>query len=285
MRNAFGDRIEHALCPGNPQVVDLAERVVRAVARRGAAGIVVEAVGYGELDHGYHHERSVVQTSAGLRFVLGICFCEWCDRFGRSAGIDTAVLRRRIVEVARRELSGGAPIGSVRRVIVEALAEGELRRFLAARQGLVGELVSRIVEAARAEGISRVTVLDPAGAILGYETGRPDPAAVAAELGWRTGVDVADVARRGAIVGALGYVAVDARLATELEAYRSRFGPDGRMDVILRPMAPDVRSGSDLAAHVATAMRAGAAGLGLYHLNLAPRSAWSRVAGAFSDDR
>ncbi len=283
VRNAFGDRIEHALCPANPQVVDLAERVVRAVARQGAAGIVVEAVGYGELDHGYHHERSVVQTSTGLRFILGICLCEWCDRAGRSAGVDTALLRERITELGRRELGGGAPIGSVRRDSVEEVAEGELGRFLEARQGLVGELVSRIVEAARAEGIRRVTILDQAGGILGYATGRPDPAAAAAELGWRTGLDAASVARRGANVGVLGYVADDARLASELGSYRTRIGRDGRMDVILRPMAPDVRTARDLAAHVTTATNAGAVGLGLYHLNLASRAAWSRVAGVFNE--
>ncbi len=282
VRNAFGDRIEYALCPGNPQVVDLAERLVRAVARQGAAGIVVEAVGFGELDHGYHHERSVVETSAGLRFILGICLCEWCDAAGRSAGVDVASLRRRIIELGRRELGGGAPIGAVTRDVVERVADGEQGRFLDARQGIVGELVSRIVEAARVEGIQRVTILDQAGGILGYATGRPDPAAVAAELGWRSGLDAASVARRGAIVGVLGYVADDARLASELEAYRSRIGRDGRMDVILRPMAPDVRTARDLAAHMTTATNAGAVGLGLYHLNLASRAAWSRVAAAFN---
>jgi hypothetical protein len=280
VRNAFGDRVEHALCPANPAIVDLAERVVRAVAREGAGGLVVEAVGYGELDHGYHHERSVAPTSAGLRFLLGVCLCEWCDRHGRLAGVNVAALRRSIIELARRELDGGAAVGPLRWEVIDGVADGQLGRFVEARQAPVAELVSRIVEASRAGGVERVTILDPAGAIFGYATGRPDPDAVAAELGWRTGLDVASLARVGANVGVLGYVADNARLAGELEAYRSRLGRDGRMDVILRPMAPDVRTARDLAAHVETATRAGAVGLGFYHYNLAPRAAWSRVAPA-----
>lgn len=275
--NAFGDRIVHALCPTNPHVHDLAERVVRAVADEGVDGLVVESVGFGELDHGYHHERSVAPTSAGLRFLLGLCVCRWCTSSAEGAGVDVETLRRRIVEATRRELDGGAAVGMVRQEVIEEIAGGGLVRYLRVRERSVEALVSRIVASARAAGIHRVTILDPAGGMLGYATGRPDPGLRASELGWRTGLDVAATSDAGAIVGVLGYVADQTRLVRELDGYRSKIGPNGQMDVVLRPMPPDVRTTRDLAGHVDAATRAGAVGLGMYHLGLASREAWSRV--------
>jgi hypothetical protein len=66
-------------------------------------------------------------------------------------------------------------------------------------------------------------------------------------------------------VEAIGYAADPERLKLDLAAYRSVIGPDQRLSVIMRPMAPDCDSPENLAAKLAIARELGVMEVGFYH--------------------
>src|SRR5207253_1728396 len=74
-------------------------------------------------------------------------------------------------------------------------------------------------------------------------------------------------ARPGACgqVEAIGYAADPERLKLDLAAYRSIIGPDRKLSVIMRPMAPDCESADNLARKLEVARAAGCVEAGFYH--------------------
>lgn len=137
------------------------------------------------------------------------------------------------------------PDGEVDHDTLAALADGELGRFLRAREGVVTSLVAEVCEAVEAAGASRVVPMDMAGATLGYATGTPTgpPAPASA---WREGFD-------------------PARLRGDLAAYRTLVPPARERSVALRPMLPDCDSAANLTAKVALLREFDVAWADFYH--------------------
>ena len=86
-------------------------------------------------DHGYHHERALVSLSPLAKFLLGLCFCEFCVAAINAEGGQGEKLRVFVSEQLDRHL-GGAPSdldgAEVSRQRVEELAGGDLKAMLAA---------------------------------------------------------------------------------------------------------------------------------------------------------
>jgi hypothetical protein len=79
--NAFGERGSPAdLCPSQPDVRAYVLALARNVARLGVDEVVAEALHFGTFEHGYHHERSFIDSE------ISIDFC-WAFAFANSAGI------------------------------------------------------------------------------------------------------------------------------------------------------------------------------------------------------
>ena len=53
-------------------------RSIEDVAARGFDHLLVEALTFMPFDHGYHHERALIELDARTRFLLGLCFCPHC---------------------------------------------------------------------------------------------------------------------------------------------------------------------------------------------------------------
>jgi hypothetical protein len=262
--NAFGDRHLTDLCPANPEVREYVRELSADIAIHGASTVVAESLHYHGLEHGFHHERYFIELGPLGRYLLGLCFCAHCLAAARAAGVDT----RRLREECRRELerrfaSDPAPEGAeLDRERVAAFAGGELGAYLDVRSRTVSSLVAEAAEAARGAGAD-FAFIDLSGAVKGYATGRPqgDPAP---SIAWQFGIDVAGVAE-SCTVEAIGYAADPDRLRVDLEAYRALVGTNGRLSVILRPMAPDCDSAENLAAKLAAARDLDATTAGFYH--------------------
>ncbi|HEV2034260.1 MAG TPA: hypothetical protein VGU71_08685 [Candidatus Dormibacteraeota bacterium] len=264
-RNAFGDAHLTDLCPTNPEVRAYVKALTADIAAKGVTTVVAESLHFHGLEHGFHHERYFIELGVFGRFLLGLCFCEHCLDAARSRGIQAERLR---VEV-RRELAGRfaadpepeAP--ELVRETVGAFAGGELAAYVDTRAATVVSLVAEATQAAASEGAG-FAFIDLSGAVKGYATGRPRGHPVPATA-WQFGIDVTGVAAACGQVEAIGYAADPERLRLDLAAYRSIIGPDRRLSVIMRPMAPDCDSPENMAAKLAVARELGVVETGFYH--------------------
>jgi hypothetical protein len=264
-QNAFGDRHLTDLCPANPRVREYVRGLSADIAAHGVSAITAESLHYHGVEHGFHHERYFIELGPLGRYLLGLCFCEHCLAAARRDGVDGERLRAE----ARRELErrfAGRPDpepAEFDRQRVAAFAGGELGGYLESRARTVATLVGECAQAARAEGAG-FAFIDLSGAVKGYATGRPTGGA-APTIAWQFGIDVAAVAAACGQVEAIGYAADPERLRLDLAAYRALVGPDNRLSVIMRPMAPDCDSAENLALKLDVAAEAGCVEAGFYH--------------------
>ena len=263
--NAFGDAHLTDLCPSNPEVRGYVNSLTADIASKGVSTVVAESLHFHGLEHGFHHERYFIELGAFGRYLLGLCFCDHCLEAARRRGLDADRLRLE----ARRELErrfAADPEEEAPELVqetVRAFAGGELAAYLDTRADTVVSLVAEATQAAASEGAG-FAFIDLSGAVKGYATGRPqgDPAPATA---WQFGVDVAAVAEACGQVEVIGYAADPDRLRFDLSAYRSTVGPDRRLSVIMRPMAPDCDSPENLATKLAVAGELGVVEAGFYH--------------------
>jgi hypothetical protein len=264
-RNVFGDPYLTDLCPANPDVRAYVNALTIDIASKGVATVVAESLHYHGLEHGFHHERYFIELGTFGRYLLGLCFCQHCMAAARRRGVQAEGLR---IE-ARRELErrfNAPPEPEDPELVRERVGEfagGELQAYLDTRSEAVTSLVAEAALAAATEGAG-LAFIDLSGAVKGYATGRPqgDPVPSTA---WQFGIDVAGVAEACGHLEAIGYAADPERLRLDLAAYRSIIGPDRKLSVILRPMAPDCSSPENLAAKLAVARESGVVEAGFYH--------------------
>lgn len=264
-RNAFGDAHLTDLCPSNPEVRVYVGALSADIAAKGVATVVAESLHFHSLEHGFHHERYFVELGAFGRYLLGLCFCDHCLEAARNRGVQADRLRAEV----RRELErrfAMEPVPEALELVRETVgkfAGGELAAYIQTRCETVTSLAAEATQAAASEG-AHFAFIDLSGAVKGYATGRPqgDPAPA---IAWHSGIDVGGVAAASGQVEAIGYAADPERLRLDLDAYRAIIGPDRRLSVILRPMAPDCDSAENLAAKLSVARNAGAVEAGFYH--------------------
>lgn len=264
-RNVFGDAHLTDLCPANPDVRAYVNALTADIASKGVATVVAESLHYHSLEHGFHHERYFIELGAFGRYLLGLCFCEHCMAAAQRRGVQAEGLRIEARRELERRFNAQPEAEGVElvREKVGAFAGGELQGYLDTRSEAVTSLVAEAAQAAATEGAG-LAFIDLSGAVKGYATGRPqgDPAPSTA---WQFGIDVAGVAEACGQVEAIGYAADPERLRLDLSAYRSIIGPDRKLSVIMRPMAPDCDSAENLNAKLEVAGDSDVVEAGFYH--------------------
>ena len=264
-RNAFGDILLTDLCPSNPDVRAFVRALSGDIAGKGVESVVAESLHCHSLEHGFHHERYFIELGLFGRFLLGLCFCDHCLEAARRRGVQAEKLRQETRrELERRFAADPMPEPpELVREMVGAFAGGEMAGYLETRAATVVSLVAEAAEAAAAEKAS-FAFIDLSGAVKGYATGRPQ-GRPAAEISWQFGIDAGGVAAACGQLEAIGYAADPERLRVDLAAYRSALGPEGRLSLIMRPMAPDCEAAENLAAKLAIAREMGVVEVGFYH--------------------
>jgi hypothetical protein len=260
-RNAFDDPYLTELCPANPDVRAYAGALAAEVARLGVGSIFAESLHYHPLEHGYAHERYFVELGRLGRYLLGLCFCEYCLEAARRKGVDAGAVRAFArTELERRFADEVEPEEELDADAVGALAGGELAGYVAARTETVTSLAA---EAAEAAGETPLVFMDPSGAIKGYAAGRPtgEPAPT---IAWQLGIDPRALAGVCGALAAIGYAAEPERVGLDLHAYRALAGNAG-LSLALRPTRPDCASAENLAAKLRLAREAGVTRVHLYH--------------------
>jgi hypothetical protein len=276
-RNAFGDPFPTDLCPANPDARGYAVALAADVARYRPARVVAESLHYPLLEHGYHHERYLLQLGPLARFLLAMCFCRHCLAAARAANVDgdavQAFVRTHLERVFERgDDDHGIDLGFEQ---TASLAGGELGAYLRVRASVVASLVRDVAAEVRRAG-STLTFCDLSGAVKGYATGRPegDPAAA---LAWKVGIDWPILAGACDEIGVCGYAADPERVGMDVESYVTRVGAAATLTLTLRPAVPDCHSVENLRRKLEIARGLGVDRADFYHYGLAPLSAFDFI--------
>ncbi len=233
--NCFGEHYRYALCPSHPEV----RAYAAALAAEALEGVPVDGVsleGCGQLGviHGGVHEKTEgAWTEAEARW-LSVCCCGAC-----AARWSARALRPNAVQAALREaVRAGSPVP-------DDLASA----LLAVRQEATDALRAGVLAAVREQAPGAPVTLHA----------HPDP--------WATGPSPGLTARAAPEVDALLVPVWPVGAASE-KAIRTATGhgtPVQAYVTALPPVAAD-----EVPAHARRLRAAGASGLGLYHLGLAP---------------
>jgi len=260
------------LCPAQSRVRRYVVDLARTVAARGVDRVVLESAHFGMFGHGYHHERSFVELGGLEQFLFSLCFCEACSAAVREMGADPDAIRGAAVAHLDTVLSGTAAPTPLTDRGQLAEVHPEVDAVMVARCGTVTSLIAEVVAETPGVGVS---VIDLSGAILGYADGRPGDV-LAADTAWQMGLDPAAVTA-AADYAVLAYAHDVERVVADLRRYRELIGTSrNRLDVVLRPSAPDTADAAHLADKV-DAIGALADGIDFYNYGLASRTDLDRV--------
>lgn len=266
--NAFGDEHVGTLCAAHPVSREYAIALTADIADTGVRSIAAEVLHYLGFEHGYHHERRFAPLDRWRRFLLSLCFCEACREVAGADALAAAI---------REAVDGDAPAPDTwsRDAVADSLPG--LADHLTEREHAVASLAASCAQTARSGGAEFV-FLDVSGGVEGWADGAPS-GPLGVDVGWEYGVDV------GALDPSMRLLAVpytsDARRAErEILAYRERFG--GAVDVLLRPMWPDVETPAALAEKVGRVRAAGAERVAFYHYGMMPAASMDAIREALA---
>jgi hypothetical protein len=253
VRNAFGDRYYYNLCPSAPEArayaVGLAKDVTESYP---VSGISVEAPGFTPYAHGYHHEFALMKSNPWLENQLGLCFCEHCLAGAEKAGIDARRFKAEIADDIGAYLDSDIDYPADMAEAfwrADIVADGELRRYLDFRNGVVTSLVAEIRAAVRKD--ADVAVIP--------SVARPTAGA------WYEGSDLHALAETAGIIEACFYEPSAMRVKVDLFDIRRRLKGAGKLRGILRPSHPDLSTKAEFLAAVAALREGGVDELAFYN--------------------
>ncbi|HEV7277393.1 MAG TPA: hypothetical protein VGN80_13990 [Devosiaceae bacterium] len=244
VRNAFGDPYYYNLCPSAPEARAYAIGLCRDVTESyPVSGLSLESPGFAPYAHGYHHEFALMKSNRWLENQLGLCFCEHCVAAAGAAGIDVQRLKAQTAADIERYFTSDVdfpPDMAEAFWLADVQADGELRRYLDFRSGVVTSLVSEI----------RTAVRSDADVAIIPSVARPTGGA------WYEGSDLAALAATTGIIEACFYEPSAERVKSDLFDITRRLRGQGKIRGILRPSHPDLASKGEFLAAIA-ALRAG----------------------------
>jgi len=260
VRNAYGDAYIYNLCPANPDVRGYVVAMCTDVAERyELSGVALETPGYMPFEHDFHHEFYLTPLTPWAKWLLGLCFCEYCLGGARQAGIDADRLQATAREWLDRYLADDiAPPDDmgVHWWLADLVDDPEWATFLRWRCEVVAGLVAEIRSSIPAE--TRLTVLPTVQ--------RPTAAS------WSEGSNLRLLAEAADALEVPAYEPSAARAHLDGWDVRRRAGPDARLHFILRPTGPDVGGGTETAEAVRKLLEVGMEGVAFYnygHMRLA----------------
>ena len=264
VRNAFDDPYFYNLCPSAPEArayaVGLARDVTESYPVR---GISMEAPGFTPYAHGYHHEFALMKSNPWLENQLGLCFCKHCLAGAGKAGIDARRFKAEVAADISAYLDSDIdypPDMAEAFWRADIAADGDLRRYLDFRNGVVTSLVAEIRAAVRKD--ADVAVIP--------SVARPTGGA------WYEGSDLAALAETTGIIEACFYEPNAMRVRSDLFDIQRRLRGAGKLRAILRPAFPDLSTRDEFLAAVAALRAGGVEEFGFYnwgHLRR-PNLAW-----------
>jgi hypothetical protein len=190
--NCFGDRFTHGLCPASPAARIYAVELFAGIAGTGFFDrVLAESISYLLYSHGHPHELWGARLDVATRYLLSLCFCEYCTLAATSRDIDVEALRAKVAAELTRTWNEPFPAGrdpdDGNELTSLHFAWPELAAYTRMRLDITTSLVVEITNIVRAKGAA----IDISAAVWG----RPS------HFNWLEGVDV-----RGTLAVADGFV-------------------------------------------------------------------------------
>ena len=253
VRNAFGDPYYYNLCPSAPEARAYAIGLARDVTESyPVSGISMESPGFAPYAHGFHHEFALMKSNPWLENMLGLCFCKHCVAGAQKAGIDANRFKAEVAGDIEAYLDSDIDYPAD---MAEAFwradiaADGDLRRYLDFRSGVVTSLVAEIRAAVRKD--ATVAVIP--------SVARPTAGA------WYEGSDLHALAETTGIIEACFYEPSAERVRADLFDIRRRLKGTGKLRGILRPSYPDIDNRAEFIAAVEALQDGGVDELAFYN--------------------
>lgn len=269
VENAFGDRYIYSLCPSAPEAREYAVALCRDITEQyPVMGVSLETPGFLPYQHGFHHEFALMKQNKWFDALMGLCFCEQCQRGAKAHAIDAAGLRTRIARDIEAYLESEIdyPDDMAEALWLADVQDGEMSAYLRYRCDTVTSLIGEIRSAVRK---------DAAVAVI-PSVARPTGGA------WYEGTDLGALARSPGIVEACFYEPSVARIQADVMDVRRRMGGAGHLRGILRPAWPDLQSKADVIGAVNALRDIGVADIAFYNYGHLRRSSLAWVAEALA---
>lgn len=253
VRNAFGDPYYYNLCPSAPEARAYAMGLCRDVTESyPVSGLSLESPGFAPYAHGYHHEFALMKSNRWLESQLGLCFCTHCVAAAGAQGIDAQRLKAQTTDDIERYLASDIdfpPDMAEAFWLADIQADGDLRRYMDFRSGVVTSLANEIRAAVRSD--ATVAIIP--------SVARPTGGA------WYEGSDLAALAATTGIIEACFYEPSAERVKSDLFDIVRRLRGQGKIRGILRPSYPDLASKGEFLAAVAALREGGVDELAFYN--------------------
>ncbi len=156
-QDALGNHYLAQLCVGNPDVrnyfLALTDDIV---GRCRPDSVILESLSYREFEYGFLNPKVNSPITPWCQFLMGLCMCDHCIGAASKMGMDGLAFRKEIAAYLRRELAKmpnesdlSAPVTAER---IDAAFDGQLRRFIDAREEIASSLVEEVVRKIRRYG-------------------------------------------------------------------------------------------------------------------------------------
>ncbi len=267
--DALGNRYLSQLCPSNPDARAYALALTEDVASHyEPQGLLIESLCYLPFEYGFLNPKVLMEITPRCQFLMGICFCPHCRAAAQAAGLDADGFAKRVSVFLEQELAHNpsdadrAPVSDG--WLCEAF-DGELARYLAAREEVAHSLFQAVVEKARSLGVEEIsTSLGRSPYISGLNREKVLP--------------LVDTFGAGLQAGS------PAEMRSQIAAAREGLPADKRLSVAVAPAT--AASQEEIYTRIKAAKEGGADGVGFYNYGLlreeyfrwigAARELWTR---------
>jgi hypothetical protein len=242
-----GDRLDHQLCPMQPQVRQYAQSLAADICASPDVDILeCEGLSFGGYGHTHYHPKVGLDLGSGGRFLFSLCFCDACTSEAESANIEITAVRENALAIVDEIFKSGTPERATPEELIAA--DPGLAAFSDLREESITRLVQSVAEAAQ----KPIRIL----AMSDRHT---------------SSLDINAIAPRVDSVEYLCYSPDPDRLRNTIETAARETGSADRVGVGLQAYPPASPDSETLCTAVATARECGAGLISFYNYGIMPK--------------